>query len=300
MRSTRRVFLSAALPWACARGQGSEIESLWIGLGKPLNAKTREAFARVLTEPRFAKVDGLFLLVPPPTFGDFEPGFLAELEALKRRARRPIIATTYPVGAEGWETSHHSRAAEKAGGGFAGGKNMPREKWFERAAALIPGIWGLNIETMARTPTAAELLGYIRAFGSAAHAHGRKAAVWYQANWERFQPTGKIAVPLWSQAAAAVDYVVWMDTKTLLADAGEAGARQRVAEILGLTGGKTVFQIGLWGPEEQAYDEARKFLGLAQAEGVRRFALWANPQRLDSPGFLQFYDELHKAAPARE
>jgi hypothetical protein len=244
-----------------------------------------------LTDPALAKIDALFVLVPPPTFGGYE-AFLSQVDALKQRAKRPIVYTTFTVGTEGWETSNHARTAKSTGGGFLPGKNIPREKWFERMAGFKAGMWGLDIETMARVATLNELLSYIRAFGAAARANSQKSIVWYPVNWERFKSTGDIAKKLWSQVAEAVDYVTWMDTKTLLEDSGEAGVRRRIKEILELTGQKTVIQLGLYGPEEETYANARRFLRLAKEGGVRRFALWANPLKLDIPAFTEFYAEL--------
>ena len=291
MNTTRRGFLYTLGSATLAQKQGSGIESLWIGLGKSLDDKKRDAFARVLTDPALAKIDALFVLIPPPTFGGHD-AFLAQLAALQWRAKRPIIYMTYTVGTEGWETSNHARAAKSTGGGFLPDKNMPREKWFEQMAAFKTGFWGLDIETMARVATLNEMRGYIQAFGAAARAHSQKSIVWYPANWERYKSTGEIARPLWSKAADAVNYVVWMDTKTTLEDSGEDGVRRRIKEIRDLTGDKAVIQIGLYGPEEATYAEARVFLRLAKEGGVRRFALWANPLKLDSPAFTKFYAEL--------
>jgi len=290
IQATRRGFLYALGSAALAQKHEGGIESLWIGLGKALDDKKRDAFARVLTDPALAKIDALFVLIPPPTFAGHE-AFLSQLGALQQRAKRPIVYMTYPVGTEGWETSNHARAAKTAGG-FLPGQNMSREKWFERMAAFKTGLLGLDIETMARPATLDEMLGYIRAFGAAARANSRKSIVWYPANWERYKSTGDIARPLWSKAADAVDYVVWMDTKTTLEDSGEDGVRRRIREIRDLTGDKAVIQIGLYGPEEATYAEARVFLRLAKEGGVRRFALWANPLKLDSPAFTKFYAEL--------
>jgi hypothetical protein len=293
MNTTRRSFCYALGSLAARGGQAPEIKSLWIGLGKYLSSKTREPFVRVVSDPALAKFDALYVIVPPPTFADYAKTFLAEAEALRKRARRQIIYTSYTVGTEGWETSNHARAAESTGGGFLSGRNLPREKWFEQMATT--GQWGLDIETMARAPSVDELVGYIRAFGQAAHARSQKAIVWYPVNWERFDMSRHIARLLWSKGAAdTVDYVVWMDTKTLLEDTGEAGVKRRVQEVRDWMGEKAVFQLGLYGPEEETYAKARQFLWIAQEGGIRRFALWANPLKLDSPAFAKFYGELQK------
>ena len=291
MNTTRRGFLYTLGSAALAQKHEGGVESLWIGLGKALNEKTRDAFARVVTDPALAKIDALWVMIPPPTFGEYEAS-LSQADALKQRAKRPVIYTAYTVGTEGWETSNHARAAKSTGGGFLPDKNMPREKWFERTAAFKTSLWGLDIETMARVATLDEMLGYIRAFGAAARANSKKSVVWYPANWERYKSTGDIARPLWSKAADAVDYVTWMDTKTTLEDSGEDGVRRRIKELRELTGDKAVIQIGLYGPEEDTYAKARLFLRLAREGGVRRFALWANPLKLDSPAFTKFYAEL--------
>ncbi|MHA2657852.1 MAG: hypothetical protein V2G42_09260, partial [bacterium JZ-2024 1] len=272
--------------------QSVPIELLWLLLSAPLTEQTRDIYSRVATDDSFAKFDAFAVLTDPPTFETYNEAFRQGVEDLSAQARRPMIYASFTVGTEGWETSNNSQFAQARGIAFHAERNMPRERWFEELTLAQMGLWGMTIEALARVPTATELRDYLIAFGEAAKAHSQKAIVWYTANWERFRPAGGIVRPVFQESLDHLDYVVWMDTRSLLDDQGETGARHRIAEIKALTGEKTVLQIGFFGPD--AFDKAKEFMRLAQESGVHRFALYLHPQLLSSPEWAEFYQGLRK------
>lgn len=282
--------VSSGLPAALT--QDSPIELLWLLLSAPLTEQTRDIYSCVATDEEFAKFDAFAVLTDPPTFETYNEAFRQGVKDLSAQARRPMIYASFTVGTEGWETSNNSRFAQARGIAFHPERNMPRERWFEELRLIQMGLWGLTIEALARVPTATELRDYLIAFGQAAQKNSQKAIVWYTANWERFRPAGAIVQPVFQELGEHIDYVVWMDTRSLLDDQGEAGASRRIAEIKALTGEKTVFQIGFFGPD--AFAKAKEFMRLAQESGVHRFALYLHPQVLSSPEWAEFYQGLRK------
>lgn len=325
LATSRRNFLRL-LPVALAPATraapdlaDTPLELVWLLPSEPLSAETWDAYVRVATDPLYVvKSDAFAVLTVPPTFPGYNEDFLGRLQRLATLARRPLLYATFPVGLEGWETSNHRALSEKLFGAFHEDRNLPADQWFEALRAVRQGIWGLTIESLPRLPSAEEVRGYIRAFCAAAHSECQKAAVWYTAAWERYQPAGAIvravfgpaaapAVPPASprrrqaagtrpasSAAAEPDYVVWMDTRALLEDAGEDGVRKRIAEIVELTGERSIFQIGFFGPDEEAFSRARQFMRLAIEGGVNRFALYVHPARFETRLWREMLEEIRR------
>ncbi len=270
----------------------SPLQLLWLLLSAPLTEQTRHIYSRVATADSFAKFDAFAVLAAPPTFATYNETFRQAVRDLTVQARRPMIYSSFTVGTEGWETSNSAQVAQTRKIAFHPERNMPRGRWFEELTLAQMGLWGQTIEALARLPTATELRDYLIAFGQAAQKNSQKAIVWYTANWKRFRPAGAIVHSVFKEPLDHLDYVVWMDTRSLLEDQGEAGAKQRIAEIKALTGEKTVFQIGFFGPD--AFAKAKEFMRLAQESGVSRFALYLPPQLLSSPEWAEFYQGLRK------
>lgn len=299
---TRRAFLKTAgavvlLPSMgefsfTTAAQNAPLELLWLLPSQPLNEQTRPTYLRVATDETFSKIDAFSVLTFPPTFESYNETFIQAVRDLVAVAQRPMIYATFTVGTEGWETSNNARMAQALGISFHPERNLHREQWFEQMRLVQMGLWGLTIESLTRVPTANEVRDYILAFARAAHSNAQKAAVWYTANWERFRPAGAIVQSIFRQAAPELDHVVWMDTRSLLEDQGEAGVRRRVQEIVALTGEKTIFQVGFFGPD--AFAKARQFMKWVQEEGVHRFALFISSAGLASPEWAEFYGELRR------
>lgn len=299
---TRRTFLKTAGAAALVPSLGRlsfntltqlpPLELLWLLLSQPLNEAMRAVYTRVAGDAGFSKIDAFSVLTFPPTFEAYNEAFIQAVKDLVAVAQRPMLYATFTVGTEGWETSNNVRMAQALGIFFHPERNFPREQWFDQMKLVQMGLWGLTIESLTRLPTAEEVRDYILAFARAAHANAQKAAVWYTANWERFRPAGAIVQPVFRQAAMDLDYVVWMDTRSLQEDQGEAGVRRRVQEIVALTGEKSIFQVGFFGPD--AFAKARQLMRWVQEEGVHRFALYISSQGLASPEWPGFYAELQR------
>jgi hypothetical protein len=301
------LLLASASGWA--QPQLKTPKSLWYLDNGKLTPERISALSAELPKWQAAGVfDGFTWPVMPPTFLDPQP-VIALMNSMNVALKGTVIASTLPVGNEGWETSNNARLAAMRGYTYDAAKAVSERQWLQSIQTLQVNTWAWVLGQPAKMPTPDQAANSAATFVSAVKAQHKKAVIWLSAQ--------ALRLPMFPEICAATkdtaDAFVWMDLPSTIA-LNTLGHKPRSAKeaemspamlaelnkaldtILALTPKEKTYIQWISSPNLPTQDVAgtTAYIAACQAKGIENFAVEGSVNLLQKDPWRAFYMSLAK------
>jgi len=305
--------VAVVLAWPQPAAQVEPIRSLWLADEGFLTPQTAPALAKAFRAWKADKVfDAFPIRMLPSTFED--PKQFVELaNSLERELGGGLIVATFPVGEEGWETSHSEQFARQGGSTFEASRSVSSQHWLDMFQAVHAATWAWVLERPASLPTPEQAANSAIEFAHFARARHKKVVMWLSV-MGLAPKTMPVVERVCAETRHIADYYVWIDLPGVvltesLGHRPNSPEEARISPAYISIMEKYLDRIVALSPKEkvvmqwthnphlptQNVDGTSAYIATCQKKGINRFCPFFSIERIGQSPWREFYHSLPKA-----